>query len=209
MTGLAQDHRGFPVPWFVQWMDDGAAAPYGVGEPDFRVIDTPKLHRAVQQRLCWICGQRLGRYLAFVIGPMCAINRINSEPPSHLECAQFAVRACPFLMRPRMRRNTQDLPEKHDQPTGFHLDRNPGAACIWVTKTYRVFRPGQGNPGVLFNLGEPVNCWWFANGRPATRDEIEESIDTGFPALLAMCESPREIAVLDEARRGIEPLLPR
>ena len=28
---------------------------------------------------------------AFVIGPMCAVNRVSAEPPSHLDCAVFSA----------------------------------------------------------------------------------------------------------------------
>jgi len=56
--------RGYPVPWFV-------AYPNGPeGEPEFRGYDTKKWIAAVQQKLCWVCGQQLGGNLGFVLGPM-------------------------------------------------------------------------------------------------------------------------------------------
>src|SRR5437764_29347 len=90
---LPVDERGFPVPWFVAWID---------GKPDFRVVDQRKMAIAVSEKRCWVCGDFLGRYMAFVIGPMCAVNRVSSEPPSHRECAEFSVRACPFLTKPKV-----------------------------------------------------------------------------------------------------------
>src|SRR5262245_3833667 len=93
---LPIDARGFPVPWFVAWFKDGEQVEPGVGLPDFRVADANKMRSALKLRLCWVCGKRLGRHLAFTIGPMCAINRTMSEPPSHYECARFAAQACPF-----------------------------------------------------------------------------------------------------------------
>src|ERR1041385_2432550 len=81
--------RGYPVPWFVAFVD---------GHYDFRVIGPGKIARAVQENRCWICGDTLGSYLCFPIGPMCAINRVTSEPPSHRECAEWSARACPFLL---------------------------------------------------------------------------------------------------------------
>src|SRR5262245_39698608 len=77
---LPLDARGYPVPWFVAYVD---------GVPDFRIVDTPKIGVAWNKQRCWICGGQLGRYLAFAIGPMCAVNRVSSEPPSHLECAMY------------------------------------------------------------------------------------------------------------------------
>ena len=88
---------GFPVPWFIQWFDGGKPCAPGDGVPDFRVFDAGKLRLAIKARRCWVCGGQLGVHLAFVIGPMCSINRVISEPPSHRECAVFSATACPFL----------------------------------------------------------------------------------------------------------------
>jgi hypothetical protein len=182
---LPIDERGFPVPRFVEWID---------GKPDFRVVDSRFLARAVQQRHCWLCGEPLGKYMAFTIGPMCMINRVNSEPPSHLECAQFAARACPFLTQPLRKRNERDLPENGQQPGGIHLKRNPGCCVVWVTRSYQPFRPFNG--GMLFRIGDPVRLEWYAHGRTATCEEITESIESGLPLLrkVAIDEGPRAVA---------------
>lgn len=92
MRKLPVDKRGFPVPWFVPWVD---------GQAIFPAMDARKRNLAWRDRLCWVCGERIGRVQAFVIGPMCAVNRTSSEPPSHLECARFSARRCPFLARKR------------------------------------------------------------------------------------------------------------
>lgn len=182
---LPIDERGYPVPKFVEWID---------GKPDFRVVDGRWMGRAVRERRCWLCGEQLGRYLAFVIGPMCAINRVNSEPPSHLECARFAVKACPFMVNPQRKRDTHTpLPEGHEQAAGIPLDRNPGVMLIWVTKSYRPFRAIRdvrpGTPGgVLFSLGDPTSLEWYARGRAATRSEILASINSGLPLLRGIAE---------------------
>ncbi len=207
MRRLPVDHRGFPVPWFVQWFDADAPSPAGVGAPDFRVVDSQKLVRAVKERRCWVCGDKLGAHLAFVIGPMCAINRVISEPPSHRECATFSARACPFLSQPRMRRNEKDLPEDHQEAPGVSLKRNPGVACIWITRTYKPFNAGN---GVLFSLGEPETVEWYAEGRVATRAEVDASISSGLPLLRAPAEEegPRAISALNAAIQRAQPLLP-
>ena len=175
MKRLPLDHRGFVVPWFVHWNADHA--------PDFRVIGKGKMHHAIRANLCWLCGQVLGRHKAFVIGPMCAINRVSGEPPCHLDCATFAVQACPFLTRPRMRRNEKtELPEdSFFSPTG--ISRNPGVALVWVTDHYDRFL-GNGNE-ILFRIGAPSRLGWFCEGRPATRREVLDSIESGYPALRA------------------------
>lgn len=198
---LPRDARGYPVPWFVAWID---------GVPDFRVIGPGKVAEAHRGRLCWLCGRPLGVFKAFVIGPMCAINRISSEPPSHVDCATFGGRACPFLARPHARRREDGLPAERVQPAGFGLKRNPGVALVWVTRTYEPMRAHAGNTGTLFQVGEPTECRWFAEGRPATRAEVEASIASGYPALreLAAREGAEALAALERQRAAADRYLP-
>jgi hypothetical protein len=171
MRSLPVDERGYPVPYFVAWVD---------GKPDHRVADGRKMPLALAQSLCWMCGQRLGRFKSFCIGPMCSITRTISEPPSHLECLRFAATACPFMTRPLAKRREANLPENRIAPAGEGIRRNPGAVCIWTTLSFKPFRaPG----GLLFELGEPEHTEWYAEGRPATRAEVDESIRTGLPLL--------------------------
>lgn len=212
MKGLAVDRRGFPVPRFVTWFENGRPAPYGCGEPDFRMIHPERIAHCVKYKACWICGGPMGANKAFVIGPMCAINRTISEPPSHLDCARFAARVCPFLAQPKMVRNYRDLPEHQGMP-GQGLTRNPGVACVWVTRSYEPFRvraDTEMRAGVLFRLGEPTLVEWWAEGREATQAEVTASISSGFPALQETAarqgmDSLRELARY--VQRAI-PLLP-
>jgi hypothetical protein len=201
MKRLALDHRGFPVPWFVAWID---------GKPDFRIVETPKIGRAVRENRCWACGDILGQHKAFLIGPMCAINRVISEPPSHRDCAIFSAKACPFLSQPRMRRNEKNLPDNLVAAAGLGIRRNPGAVCVWITRSFKTFRAHAGNAGVLFRLGEPEECLWFANGREATRAEVLESIDGGYPSLLELADQQgaEAVAELERYRSEVMPLLP-
>jgi hypothetical protein len=117
---------------------------------------------------------------AFTIGPMCAVNRTSSEPPSHLECSRFSARNCPFLTRPRMKRvGEENLPCGAVTAAGEMIKRNPGVALVWVTKRYEAFPDGKG--GTLFDIGEPHAVEWYAQGREASRAEVLESIETGLP----------------------------
>jgi hypothetical protein len=195
---LPVDHRGFPVPWFVEWFHaDGSFyenpdSPHRKGDyPDFRVVDSRKLFIAYQQKLCWVCGDPLGRYMAFVIGPMCAVNRVSSELPSHRDCAVFAARACPFLTKPAVERRMENLPEGWGDPAGIGLHRNPGVALVWVTESFKAIHvdaEGNAKAGVLFEIGDPVEVQWYAEGRPATRAEIMASFDSGMPLLREAAE---------------------
>lgn len=172
MKRLPVDHRGFPVPWFVAWSN---------GEPVFPTMDGSKIMRAWRNRRCWICGEPLGRLTTFVVGPMCIVNRISSEPPSHLECARFSAKHCPFLTKPRMSRVPHDkLPDAIRNPAGEMIERNPGATVLWTTK-----KPGriQVENGSLFDIGPPESIEWWAEGRLATREEAIHAIETGVPTL--------------------------
>jgi hypothetical protein len=206
---LPRDSRGFPVPWFVQWFENGEPAWPGVGTPDFRVIDTRRFAAALKQALCWVCGEYMGRHRVFIIGPMCVVNRVTSEPPNHRDCAEFAVKACPFLTQPRMRRNAKDLPEG-GEVAGFHIDRNPGASCLYETSDYKPFRTPAGGDGILFRLGNPARVDWFANGRTATHDEVLQSIESGYPLLekMAQHDGAQAVAELSAQRDRAMKLLP-
>jgi hypothetical protein len=202
IAALPRDHRGYPVPWFVVWLDaDDRPLPRGEGRPDFRVIMPDALDEAIRGA-CWICGHRLGRYQTFVIGPMCAVNRNSAEPPSHHDCATYAARACPFLARPHARRRENAMPGEAVEPAGVAIKRNPGVALLWTTRKYRPYRDPF-NGGVLFDIGEPDQVEWFAEGRPATREEVMASIDSGLPLLREAAEQDGA-AALRELDRYVE-----
>jgi hypothetical protein len=199
IAALPRDVKERPVPWFVAWID---------GAPDFRVIGPGKIPEAVMDKRCWVCGQRLGKYLSFVIGPMCAVNRISGEPASHRDCAIYAARACPFLSTPKMHRNEKGLPGEVCPAAGIPSARNPGVTLVWITKSFKVL---QVNNGVLFKLGEPVGTLWFSEGREASRQEILHSIETGLPSLaeLAKQDGPAAVKELERQTREALSLVPR
>lgn len=200
MTSLPLDYRGYPVPWFVAWID---------GKPDFRIVDTPKRARAWNAQLCWLCGQKLGRYQAFVIGPMCGVNRISSEPPCHRDCAIYAAKACPFLTMPTAKRREIGL-EDYVDPAGQFISRNPGVTLVWIAdrnggkdrpRPIKVDADAHANvhEGVLFMVGNPVEVHWYARGRKATRAEIDASVESGMPLLIdaAKKQGPDALAELE------------
>jgi hypothetical protein len=186
--------RGFIVPWFVDWVN---------GEPEFRAMDRRKFMKAINQRLCWVCGNPLYNESVFVIGPMCAVNRISSEPPNHRECAVYSAKVCPFLSRPHMVRRTDDTWEEAKKPSpGVMVERNPGVILLWYTRRYTLLnikgRAGAGD-GILFQLGRAAKLEWYAKGRTATRAEIMESIESGLPTI-------REAARANDGPAGMERL---
>lgn len=165
------DARGYCVPWFVEWID---------GTPDFRVMDRVKWMRAVRESLCWLCGDKLGRLKTFVIGPMCAINRTTSEPPSHTDCATFAVRSCPFMTRPAAQYRTANMPADAQTAPGDALMHNPTASALWTTASFGLWRVDD---GYLIKIGDPHEVSFWHRGRLATRQETLDAIAVGLPTL--------------------------
>ena len=202
MKSLAVDERGYPVPWFVQWVD---------GKPEFRAMNTQKLIQALRSKLCWVCGEPLGVYLCFVAGPMCGINRTSSEPPSHLECARWSAKNCPFLSNPKMVRREDALINNagmRDNVAGFAITRNPGVAMLWITREFEMFRDQKG--AHLIQMGEPQSVEWYAEGREATRAEVQASIDGGLPILEAVARTQDgAMEVLNRAVKRFERWLPK
>jgi hypothetical protein len=177
MGYLPRDSRGYIIPWFVQWRN---------GLPLFPVMDARKWRLAVAKELCWVCGEQLGRFKAFVAGPMCTINRIASDPPSHLECATYSAMVCPYLSTPRMGRVPERvIGEPIQAPSGYHSDDNPGAVAIWVT---RVCGVEYMHNGPLISFGDPESVTWWAHGRKATAAEAKEAFDKGAARLHAVAE---------------------
>lgn len=178
IAALKVDDRGYPIPWFVKWID---------GKPDFRVIDHEKMIKAVKFSRCWICGEMMGSTFCFVSGPIAAINRASGEPPSHTECGDFAARACPFLILPRAKRREAGLPEEAKDLPGA-IKRNPGVACVWITKGYGISRN-------VFRIGDPVEVRWYAEGRQATRAEVAQSVEGGLSELRVIAEQEGEASL--------------
>jgi len=133
-----------------------------------------------------------------------------SEPPGHRECAEFAIRACPFLNQRERMRNAANLPHELglSEPAGVGIDRQPGVSLLWITKSYRVMNVDN---GILFKIGDPTAVEWFREGRPALRSEIMESIDSGYPILREAAESegPAAIRELETARDRALTLVPK
>lgn len=189
---LPLDDRGYPVPWFVAWID---------GKPDFRVADQKKQHLCIVKKLCWVCGDPLKESAAFVIGPMCVINRVSAEPPSHIECAHWSARACPFLTLPSAKRREVNLPDIVVNPAGTMIRRNPGCCVVWQSGDYSRKRA---NGGYLWDVGTPRVLTWYAEGQLATRGQVLESIESGLPILREMAASEGPVSVAELERMRIE-----
>ena len=190
MLSLPVDERGYPIPWFVATLVDGSR--------DFRVMDARKRERAHLDRVCWVCGSRLGANFTFVVGPMCAINSVSAEPPSHKGCAEWSVRNCPFLVRPHMVRRANDLPEEYAEVPGM-IPRNPGVTLAWTARSYKLAPQGD---NYVFVMGKPTEVSWWREGRAATHEEARESMESGLPKFIEACKGDGRL--LEQVQRDYE-----
>jgi hypothetical protein len=185
---LPRDHRGYPVPYFVEWRD---------GVPLFPILSPVKWARCVGKRECWVCGEPLGRNMVFAIGPMCTINQVSSEPPAHRECILYSLQVCPFLINPRMGRVPTERFGDVIQPGGIMDPGNPGVMALWATRSYSIIRT---QTGPLISVGDPFAVEWWTRGRAATAQEAADAFTFGATKLLTHAQAEGQAATLELAR---------
>lgn len=97
---LKIDSRGYPVPYFVSWID---------GKPEFRFLLKERLDMIIKRKVCHICGKKLPNdCFYFITGPMGLQNRISTDAAMHRLCAEFSIIACPHLYRQKAERRDND-----------------------------------------------------------------------------------------------------
>lgn len=186
--------RQYPVPAFTAKVN---------GVYDFRVADPEFRMNCHRFRLCWICGQKCGRLVTFVVGPLATINRISGDPSSHLECSQWASRNCPFLAKPQAKRREDAIMEQM-VIGGTAIQMKPSCHALWTCKNYKPLKAGD---GYIYQLSEPETLTWHTERRTATRAEVEASIEAGLPELWAIAkaegeEAEKELALyIEDAKR--------
>lgn len=102
-----------PIPVYMQTLsltDGGYLKPWFVKGDDFRVTDGDKAWLSVSKKACWICGNPFDTPIYAMVGDaMSAVIRIYREPPCHKECAEYAMRVCPFILYPNAKRREAGL----------------------------------------------------------------------------------------------------
>ena len=189
------DGRGYPVPWFVAWID---------GKPDFRVMDPNKWQLGMDKRRCWLCGNGLARFGTFVAGLMCIVTHTSAEPPAHIECAKFAVKGCPFLSIPTAQYREAKRPANVHVNEGAIMD-NPEVVALWTTDSWvPAYSMGPDGVSRLVKFGEPRTVSYWTQGRPATGAEVVATFWRRLPILQRQAEqdggsAPAQLAAMVEA----------
>ncbi|TQL36889.1 hypothetical protein [Salinispora arenicola] len=111
---------------------------------DFTTINTRTSTDLAVQRLCSLCGERLGYWVAFLGGPRAAELMRYADPPGCVECMTAALTLCPHIALGRHRRARADRPGGGIIPPGSHGDK-PDRYLLGITREYRtVFIPEHG-----------------------------------------------------------------
>jgi hypothetical protein len=154
LASRPRDDRGYPIPATV--LVDSAT-----GKPDFRVTDIHKWVAACSKKTCSLCGDPLGRHLAFLGGPGSFESRYFTDLPMHRECAEYALQVCPYLAVPNFKYS-----ESITAPAGFTLNvsddvdsTRPSKFALAITMSYQAMRTRSGTFVVQAAPWEQVS-WW-------------------------------------------------
>lgn len=133
---------GLPVPFVAAERPDGS--------PDFTLIDPLRSLHASSRRLCAICGEALGYWLAFIGGPKSFDGRTFIDGPAHEECLLAATRLCPYLAQRATRRSTR-ASERGSASQGF----DPAKPCEFAIGIARSYRSFVDHHGVVLHRSAP------------------------------------------------------
>ena len=85
---------------------------------DFTTVNTATSTRLAADRLCSLCGQHIGYWVAFIGGTRAAELMRYTDPPTCPPCAHAAIRLCPYIAVGRHRRARADRPGAGIVPPG-------------------------------------------------------------------------------------------
>jgi hypothetical protein len=184
MRTLPCDARGYPVPFIVMIDKSGTA--------QFTINDMERVKSCISRKLCSICGRRHDALMWFVGGSRCFLHPHGAfiDPPLHLECAEYAMRVCPFLAAPRYAKRIDDrkLTDKN-RPDGIALVKveymnpmQPEVFGLGAASALRVIHRAPGDFVLVVDHWHYVE-WWKdghqvnAPARPVPDDQPMERFD--------------------------------
>lgn len=156
IAALPRDARGYPIQVTAGKGTDGSV--------DFRAIDMIAWVRCIKTRRCGICGQPMGRHVAFVGGPRSMQARAFMDVGMHLDCARYACQVCPFLAAPKFAysRATPQLPGNDMHVSNTVSTERPAYFGLGVATQYRVVPNGPDDVAIL--ASEWVSTEWWKEG---------------------------------------------
>lgn len=116
LSHLELDERGYPIPYFVGKIN---------GKFNFKYQDRKKRDSCIQFRWCPICAKRLDKEFSYVItGPRGLKNKVVSDAPMHLLCAEFTLKTCPHIHFEKAERKEEPVAGSYilrDKPSSLYL----------------------------------------------------------------------------------------
>ena len=191
-----------PVPWFLADQD---AIGLKTGSWNFREVMASRANLALRNRVCWICGTPHHGHATVIGGPASIITGNVSDPPSHPECAEFAVQVCPFLVNPERERRADLTP--NDLTPGVLLQHNPGLAILWTASAVHFTRFSDRTKGtslIRIPALAPVKLTCWCHGRQANAGEIGAALDKALTSLINLAMQHGPEAVSDLAERTLQ-----
>lgn len=154
---LPTDPRGFPIFFSITQPD---------GSYSFEGISLHRLLLCAKDRLCGICGQKLGYWVSFVGGPKSITNRVFTDPPMHRECAEYAFAVCPFLLRSGWdRTRRKDVLSRRDDvivPSAEADFNKPERMGMLITREYRLY--AVDHDALVFRTAPAKEVVWMSGG---------------------------------------------
>jgi hypothetical protein len=136
-------YNGFPVPFIQLWAGS---------KPDFRAVNLEHCARCLRDKLCAICGRRLGEFCYFIGGPLSKKNRLLVDPAMHKHCAEFASKACPFVSGHRQEYSTRPVNKNVARIEETASAVRPEVMYILKTRTEK-FNPARVNGRLMIHAG--------------------------------------------------------
>lgn len=171
-----RDKRGFPIP---------ASATVTDGFIAFDVIDEPNRQHLIKHELCGLCGKKLFRGKFFVGGPKSAFaqNGLYVDPPMHRDCAEYALKVCPYLALSTYRPGKLDASRVKKVGLGVVIDTNmepdrpPVFVMIGVPSVRHI--AGWFNGHKIVKYLEPRGSWidatfWRHGGQISYEDALSD-----------------------------------
>ena len=160
MERLRIDSTGRPIPFFVK--------DHGQGDPDFRIMDGDRWHATVRNRLCWVCGGRMGKIMGMLGGPLIIVSGMGYDPPAHISCSHWSIRNCPFLVNPMRKIREAGIPKSTSQFKGA-ADTNPGLGALIHHRDAEFTGTEEDMKVRGYNI---VEVEFFSRGRPAEAPDV-------------------------------------
>ncbi len=120
------------------------------GEVNFAAINSEVALEMARQRMCGLCGQEMGYWVAFLGGPKSAEQGTYGDPPMHPDCAEAAVLLCPHIALSHHRRvsDARQAQLAAGHPVTVHegwVEDKPDEWVMYITRQYEIdMRPAAG-----------------------------------------------------------------